>query len=56
QDVSVRASLQDLFLKLDKLSSNLQLGSSLSLLPDGTLDLDGSKSQHPDPPQLELPE
>ncbi|CAG8777194.1 3307_t:CDS:2, partial [Acaulospora morrowiae] len=58
-DVDVRASLQDLFLKLDKLSSKLQIGTSPSLLPDGAIDLDGSKSQAPPSPpslELELPE
>lgn len=54
QDINVRASLQDIFLKLNKLSMAFaRPGSSPSLLPDGTIDLDGSK---PQPQPIELPE
>ncbi|CAG8803101.1 6285_t:CDS:2 [Gigaspora margarita] len=53
-DINVRTSLQDIFLKLNKLSMTFgKPGFSPSLLPDGTIDFDGSK---PQPQPIELPE
>ncbi|RIB29377.1 kinase-like domain-containing protein [Gigaspora rosea] len=46
QDINIRASLQDIFLELNKLSmASVKPGSSPSLLPNGTIDFDGSKPQ-----------
>ncbi|CAG8808781.1 32500_t:CDS:1, partial [Racocetra persica] len=42
QDINIRASLQDIFLKL---SVAFAKGSFPSLLPDGTIDFDESKPQ-----------
>ncbi|CAG8477809.1 5911_t:CDS:2 [Acaulospora morrowiae] len=47
QDLSLRASLLEIFLKLSKLSSECaKLGSAFQLLPDGTIDLEGPKSKN----------
>ncbi|CAG8559075.1 18771_t:CDS:2 [Acaulospora morrowiae] len=62
QDVCLRASLQEIFLKLSKLSSEyMEPGSAFQLLPDGTIDLDGSKFKNPSKNEnveevMELPE